>query len=308
MLAGIVRVAGRPDYPMFYQPQIHAPKNVVGRDDIINRCLEYIKSSDGKAIINLTAPSDVPRGTGKTTLAKTIATELRSRIEKYNKGQMIVSLIDKDEQTLTSEEAMKLIVREVGIKSDNSGQYSAETIDGKWKFNSLREAYSFIFYSQDLMKDGVLILDDVKSLEQIQALLPKEKCSVIIMSKQPLNLSQAHFEEVGFLDRSSANRWLISAISCLGRRLATSEMITIMRIALCCAYLPTSLDLADSYMRKCCSTLDVGELYERYINNLAKHLSVTADSIRNNDKLPSDPAILKIYTESSLEVGKSLKK
>ncbi|SFO16094.1 hypothetical protein SAMN04489713_104327 [Actinomadura madurae] len=105
-----------------------------------------------------------------------------------------------------------------------------------------------LYQSQMRGKSVLLILDNVRSSDQIRALLPAEpKCRAIVTSRERLNgLDEAVRIPVGVLPAAEAAQLFLS---CVSEHAEGPETGTIARIVEFCGHLPLAIRIAAAHLR-----------------------------------------------------------
>jgi DNA-binding SARP family transcriptional activator len=152
----------------------HDAAGFAGRTDELARLHALLSPAEGRGPANTVVISAIggAAGIGKTALAVHWAHQVRDR---FPDGQLYVNLhgFDHDRQPLTSNEALELLLRSLGLEA------SAIPLDG--------EAQARVYRTLLAGRRLLVLLDNAASAEQIRPLLPgSPSCCVVVTSRNRL--------------------------------------------------------------------------------------------------------------------------
>lgn len=242
--------------------RLHAPAVLLGRDELLGRATNFVQTCRAEArppVVLLVPPDGIPGGTGKTTAARALAAHLYERSIQTG-GQIDVKLVTGNNAPLDTLEAM----REVLMSTCGPGAAEMARDDA-----SIRQCYARLFQPGGALYDGVLVLDDAKSEEQICSLLPTAcRTALIVTSRFTLSLPVALGalrETVGTLPLPLAVDWLQRGLtSCRGPTLSQEDIAHLHRLAELCSGIALALQLVEKRLRRSGKTIRLCDLVARY--------------------------------------------
>lgn len=198
-----------------------AVNEFVGRQSEINDISNYVNKlyrDNSKSVI--ICIRGIP-GVGKSELAYFVANEL---MYLYPDVQIVIDLSGKDDN-ITPEEALRKAIKAFGEEEEISGDIS-----------ELQSRYRDRLYG----KRALLIVDDAKSRQYVEALLPPAGCALIFTTRNRFKPLDMHIVDLDVLSTSAAEELLV--------RICPRIHSQAKELAKLCAYLPLALRVSASLL------------------------------------------------------------
>jgi hypothetical protein len=206
--------------PVTWQPAQLPPDTAdfAGRHSVVEQIRSELAEQRSRTAPRIVALTGMP-GVGKTALAVHAAHLLRCC---YPDGQFFADL----SATADPRVVLESFLRSTGL----AGDQVPDDLDGR----------SRLFRSWCADRKVLVVLDDVRSARQVQALLPSgSRCGVLLSSRAPLyGVSGARIVELGPLPANDAMA-LLETVA--GKRMAGDDRITAHRIVDLCDRIPTAV-------------------------------------------------------------------
>jgi tetratricopeptide (TPR) repeat protein len=203
-------------------------------------------------------------GVGKTELALRVAYELKS---EFSDGQLSFDLGGVSPHARTTAEAMAHVIRAFGATDESSAFPRSRS--GRSK-HSMTEAELEPRYQLVLRgKKAILLFDNAKDEAQIARLTPPKTCTMLVTSRQHLELHGLESKHLDVLPPSDAHELLLKVCGSIKGK---DE-----EIAKLCGYLPLALWAAASTIKKSPNVTPAD--YTRHLKSYRARLDLTEPAL-----------------------------
>lgn len=144
---------------------VEVPEYCLGRTQLLSELVQYAKERSTKGcIIALVPGSVIPAGSGKTCLARRLTQALQ---DVYLGSHVELPLGGSSKELVDTQTAKTALVMRLG----------GDTTD-------LERSYQGLFVGEGALRNGVLMLDDVRNADQVLPLLPISfDCCLLLTSR-----------------------------------------------------------------------------------------------------------------------------
>jgi|GEM_PF-3401717 len=235
--------------------QLPAPVNdFVGRDAEIQRLVDALCGAAERGdAVGIGVIHGMP-GVGKTELARVVANRLRTT---FPDAHITVDLQGTNPTPQAAEQALQSIIRSFG------GEVTASD-----DLFELQNHYRSLLYNNHVL----ILVDDASDAEQVRPLIPPVGSGLLVTSRQIFTLPGMTTVELGVLEPSDAEKFLLSICPRIDKHAA--------RLAELCGYLPLALRVSASSLKTRPS-----RSVEDYLKSLAdeiNRLSILENDNENN--------------------------
>jgi tetratricopeptide (TPR) repeat protein len=245
----------RPKRLPIWLHQLPAPVNdFVGRDAEIQRLVDALCGAAERGdAVGIGVIHGMP-GVGKTELARVVANRLRTT---FPDAHITVDLQGAGPTPQAAAQALQSIIRSFGAEVTASDDLV-----------ELQNHYRSLLYNKHVL----ILADNASDAEQVRPLIPPVGSGLIVTSRQIFTLPGMTTVELGVLEPSDAEKFLLSICPRIDKHAA--------RLAELCGYLPLALRVSASFLKTRPS-----RSVEDYLKSLAdeiNRLSILDDDNENN--------------------------